>query len=745
MDDNRHAYVPLLPDIRRSAKKLADLDLREVLQVIARRRTMIAGVVLSSLLVVAGVLSLLNPSYTTESTLVFEGKVGPVVDIRAALSDQPQDEATIVSEIDIIKSRSLAKRVIEQLHLDTDPEFNPALREPTAVATYIHDARNWLARFTPSETTTVENPELQKQDVIDEFLTRVDAKLLPRSRTATVSFTAHDPKMAATVLNTLVELYLTARLEDRLANARRASDWLSTQTTEMKREVEAAEKAVESYRAEHQLYQAEGGTLLDRQIVDLTVKLNDATTARQASEAELNNARRLIASGQVESESAAEILNSPVIQRYREDELALGRKEAEMREYLGARHPQMIQLQAEKQLLQDKLKTEIRRITNRLEGDVQVARSREAAVSSDLQTLKARLAESNRASVGLQSLEQNLESRRLLLDRFMTAFTEATAQQTLGSQLPDARIVSQAPIPIAPSFPKTKLLLAAALFVSCVIAVGVAFILEHLDPGFRSAEQLEAAFGVPVMAHIPRVRGLGPHDDDLSTYPLTHPQSAFADAIRAISTGLVLGRPEAGARVILVASAIAGEGKTTIALALSRQLALGGRRVIVVDTDFHRAQLGRRLQASNRQPGLLDTLHGRAALQDAVRIDTRTGLHFLAAGGPARDRVEVSNGVIAPLLAELRRNYEFIVLDSAPVTALVDASVFSHFADATLMVVAWGRTPRSVVEYALQRVGKFGGRVCGIALSQVDVKKHSRYTFGDAGVYHRDADKYYRS
>jgi polysaccharide biosynthesis transport protein len=731
---------------------LSDIDLAEVLRILWRRRIVILGSIAAIVGLMAAYVFTVEPHYTTEAMILIDGKVSPVLDFQAAVTGQPQDEASVISEIEVIKSRTLAWRVIRKTGLDSRSEFNEKLREENPVVVFVKGMLPEGLLWQTEDKKLRDLPEERRQEfgqqkIIDKFMSLLDARQIPRSRAVLVEFTSKSPEVAADVVNSIAELYLTARLEDKFENAKRANTWLSARMTELREDLENAEWTVEEYRRQHELFRTDRGTLLENQIADLNTRLTDATIGRQAAEANLADARRLLRSPrQTEVETASEVLKSPLVQRFREEELLLERKEAEMSEQFGARHPLMIQLQAEKKRLKEKLRLEIGKIVSGLENEVQVVRGREAALNRDIQALKTQMVQANQASIGLDSLERNAEAKRLLLQKFMTAFMETSAQEDVGSQLPDARIISQAPIPDKPSFPKKALMLAIALVGATVVGVVSAFVLEHLDAGFRSAEQIEEATGLPVLAHVPIVHRTATGGQDLSCHVLRRPKSAFADAIRSVYTRLMLTPVEHSSKVVLLTSAVANEGKTTVALALARQQLQAGRRVVVVDADFCRSQMANRIPGIAPSPGLSDVLAGTATAKSVVQSDSDGTLDMIVAGTNKQKRMDIGDSTtLRGLLDELGRHYDIIIIDSAPILAVPDTHVFASLADATLMVISWGSTRRRVVCYALNQIARFGGQLHGVILSKVNVKKHASYGYGDSGNYYGDVAKYYEA
>lgn len=371
------------------------------------------------------------------------------------------------------------------------------------------------------------------------------------------------------------------------------------------------------------------------------------------------------------------------------------------------------------------------------------ARRRESALTRDLDALKQELSSANRDAVDLHTLERDAEASRLLLDKFMTAFTETTAHQDADSQLPDARIISRAAIPIKPSFPPAILLIVFGFLTSSFLGVLLALGRELLDAGYRSANQIQHDLCTPVLAHVPKV-GNGHQDlNKLLAYLVDHPTSSYSDAVGAICTRAMLISPIGLLKTLVFVSSEAGEGKTSLATMVAVVQARAGRRVILMDTDIRCSSIARALNLSSA-PGLLDVLSGACLIEEAILSRAACGADVLLSGKFSNDHVDqLAPEKLTALLQQLQRCYDLVIIDAPPVQGLADAQVIASVAELTVLVVEWGKTRKKVVQYAVEQLRSVGANIAGIAYNKVDIRKLSQYQYGESGCYYGKASKYF--
>jgi len=746
-------------------------DARAMFRRLARRRWTIGGLTILFSLVAAIVILQLTPVYKATTHVMIEPRQSRVADVEEVLSGLSGERETIESELRVIASRALAEKVIARLGLADDPEFNAELRPRNALLAAL-DPRPWLDRNgwldpqawvgEPTWTRIMEwlGPDLrelveargeatvseeerlehERARIVDTFLDRLDVAAEGRSRVIAISFTSAAQDTSARVANALAELYLVEQLEAKYEATRLATTWLNERVAELRERVVESEQAVEAFRQQAGLIEGKGVTVASQQVSELNTQLILARGERAEAEARLRQVQSLVSS-RGGTESAAEVLRSPLIQRLKEQEAEVLRRAADLSQQYGVKHPRMIGVRAELDDIKAKIASEVRQIVQGLRNEAEVARAREGTLVSGLDALKQNMGRANSSEVRLRALEREATANRSLFENFLARLKETTAQENL--QQPDARVISRADIPEYPAFPRTKLMLAGAGLAALAASVAIAFLLERLDPGFRSSDQIESALGVPGLGLVPLLTGWRSVGRNPESYVVNRPTSAFAESLRTLHTALLLSNVDQPPKTVLVTSSIPREGKSTVAISMARLMARSGRKVLLVDGDLRRPRVDTALGVGG-QPGLVEVLARAATFDEAVKHDDDTGLDILPAGErPTSPPDLFASAQMRSLLADLRERYDLVVIDSPPVLAVSEARILARLTDTTIFVIRWASTPREVAAMGVKQVRETGAHVAGAVLSQVNVKKHARYGYGDSGYYYGAARRYY--
>jgi len=690
-----------------------------------RRSPLFTWVAATLFLMAASVIVLIPQRYAATAEVMIDPRRERVVELQQVLPDLSADTSAVDTEVEVLKSRALTQKVVDRLKLDRDPEFNPALR-PGLLA-------GWGGKPRPHRPSS--KPVAGGEAVTSNVASRLKIARRGFTYIIAITFSSVSPDKAAAIVAAFTDAYLQQQMDAKSFAAHRASDWLSARLGGLRTEVEAAELAVERYKADHGLMtltESRGSTTTEQEISGLDTELATARTARAEAEARLAAAQARIAGGG-QGDDLGEVLNSPVVQELRRQRDQAAKEVAGLQARYGPRHPDLLKAELQKTEIDHQIQQEIDRLVSNLKVQVQVVKAQDAAIDGALNRAKIALAQNNGASVELKELERNLDSVRTIYQSFLDRSKQTSAQDGMAQS--DARLVSQAKVPLSPSFPNRQLGLAIAFAASLAAGLMSIWLVEAFEDGLYGSDDIERRLGLPCLGLIPLAPGRERGRPQVSPETLIRDQpfSGFAESFRVLKAALLSGDGPQH-RVIAVASAFSGEGKTTTSLCLARTLARGGGSVVIVDCDLRRRTINRLLAEAPRA-GLLDILSGAAEL-DAVLIEDG-GVFILPLGEaePVHDDV-FETGAMDRLLDELRRRFRVTLLDTAPVLLVAETRTLAIKADGVLFVALWRRTRGGAAADAVRILNDAGAVVTGAALTQVDLRRIDARGYGYAEGYY---------
>ena len=724
-------------------------DFLEVFRIIRRHKRTVASSIVTITIFVAVIVFQLTPQYTAQSLVKVESGELNIVDIESVVTSSYNDKMFLGSEAEILRSPSLANKVIAKVGLHSYPEFSQENRS----GIFHSIASFFLSYFADDSFPEYEEESalgevdgldrVELEEIRDIYLSRLKVNPVRNTRIMKITFTSQNPNLAATVANTAADLYILGQLETKFEATRQASEWLSSRIDEMKQKVEDSEQAVVKYQKKMGMYKSGGVTLESQQLSELNSELILARSARSAMEAKLRQVARL-SSGKnsIGLESVSDVLSSPLILQLSMRESELLSKISELSTEYGEKHPVMINARAELFEVKQKVNLEIRKITMSIKNEVEVARAREQSLERDLGILKQGSSRENEANVKLRSLEREVKANRTLFETFLSRFKETSEQKDLNQA--DAIIVSRASAPSKPSFPQKALLIGVGFLFSLITGVGLAFTLEGLDGGFRSTDQIERLTDVAAIGIMPSIDSLGDSGVAPEMSILSAPNSAYAESVRSIRTSLLLSDIDNPPKVILFTSSIPQEGKSTLCISLARQSAKAGQSVLLIDCDIRKPSIHQKVGGRGSRAGLTEVLAGKQKFSDVIGCDS-SGAHMLQAGAFVTHPERLLNSKrMREMIKSVRKQYDLVVIDTSPVLAVSDARIITSIADKTVFLVRWETTKREVAIAGIKLLTESGADLAGVVLTRVDVVKNSYYGYSDSGrYYHTKYSRYY--
>ncbi len=700
-----------------------EVNLRDLVAVFWRRRWLFFGTAGFILVMAALTIFQLTPRYEAQTTVMVSPRTQQVVDIEAVVSGLSGDSQAVESEIQVLRSRGLMKRVLEEAGLERYPELNPA--HPDNQGGLLNSVLNapLLAAARGEMTREDMDTELQQQlvegEIVEGLLDRLTVSAVGRSRVINVRFTSEDPRLAARVANAIVDLYVGQQIELKVDLTRQATQWLSDRLEVLRGEVEQAERSAETFRAEIATIDGRDHALITQQISQTSSQIIRARAEFEIARVRLAHAEGLL--DQFGYEVVLEIIDPNLSVRYNENIVRLRQTEATLMAQYGPEHPVVRDLQARIDALS--LQTAQNLITS-LHSGVAIEEARLASLEASLALLLADAGQVNRALIELRSLEGEATASRSLYETFLNRFKET---EQPGLEQADSWIVSRAELPVEPSYPKKSLLMSIALIGACCAGAMLVFVAEQLEGGFRSVEEVEQVLGVAGLGMIPAVvpaKGrIGPQDvaaDD--------PLSVYAESHRSLHTALLLsGLKLDSGSVVLVASALPGDGKSSLAMSLARVVAKTGKKVVVVDADLRHPRIHTGFDLPNEH-GLTSYLDGDETLESVLQIDKASGAVVITAGPHVDDPPDrLRQPRFAELVSRLRADLDLVLIDSPPVIPVSDALILAGLVDRTLLAAKWRATPQKAVRRAIDQLREAEASIAGVVLTQADPARQGGY------------------
>ena len=665
-----------------------ELDLGAVGRALrAKKLWVIIPTVLVAALTFAAV-NLMTPRFKSEARILIDGRenvfMRPVAE-SAAERERTIDPEAVTSQVQLVLSRDLARKVIRELKLNERPEFDSALHGVSILRHMLGLAG--LAKD-PLKMTAEER-------VLEAYYERLTAFAVDRSRVIAVEFSSADPELAAAVANAIAEAYLELQQRAKQDQTRMAGQWLGAEIESLRRKVAEAEAKVEQFRGKSNLFIGTNNTSLsNQQMGELNSQLALARSQKAEAEAKAKLIRAMIKSGQpIES---AEVLTSELIRRLAEQSATLRGQLAEQSSTLLGNHPRIKELKAQIADLDGQIRREGEKLARAFENDARVGGERVDALNASLDQLKRQAAVTGGQDVEMRALEREAKAQRDLLKSYLAKYRETNARDSLTLTPTEARIISTAIVSNTPAFPKKVPIVLIATLATFLVAVGAITTGELLAgnvyrPAYGEAEAVVApvAEPAPIVAaessafHATAADRFVPPDvPELEPVPEPErpsppPTRADVPASPAAPAGAATGAPvgstdrlaselrragDAGKRISVVGVA-RNVGTTSAAIALARALSQQGR-VVLVDLSLNAPNIAA-ISVDPGAPGIAELMRGTASFRHIITRDRSSRVHLVAAGRVPADASSILRSErLTIALGALERTYDHVVIDA---------------------------------------------------------------------------------
>jgi succinoglycan biosynthesis transport protein ExoP len=711
--------------------------LREYWQIVLKRR----WVVLTCLLVIFSTVAI----GTLKQKPIYQGKV--LVEINP---EQPNvlnfKEVLQISSVDVdsyretqykvLQSRTLAERVTQTLQLYKNPEF------------YRNRWPFGLIKTDPDKIPSASDPGPPDtsadyyRNSVKHFIDSVDVAPVRRSNLVEVSFDSEDPKLAARVANQLAADYIYQNLQVKWDETVKASEWLQDQLVGLKAKLEKSEDSLQAYAQTNSiLFVEEKKNLVNERLA----QLQEEYTKAQAERFQKESLYSLVQAGKVQDLPG--FLSNRLIQDLAVRLSELERDYAQLTATVKPDYPKAVALKKQIDTVQSALDHQKKALAQNIVDEYRSAVANEKYLSQALEQQKKDVNEIAEKSIQYNILKREVDTNKQLYEGLLTRLKEA--QVSAGLKASNVRIVDAAETPKTPIKPRVVLNLALGVILGLGLGIGLAVFQEYLDNTLKTPDEVETLLRLPSLGVLPSfaANGAGKTADEKSLSlasarqataraPAIQTNSSLVEAFRSLRTSILLSANPVP-KMLLITSALPGEGKTTITVNLGATLASLGNKVVIVDCDMRRPACHRSTGVPNK-PGFVQCLTGHVGLPDAILpVPGVANLSVIPCGPIPPNPAEVLSAPIAgELLRQLRSEFEYVLLDSPPLLSVADSRILSTLTDAVVLVVRAYETPYDVVRRARTLLYSAGARILGVALNDVDFRREG-YGYGYKGYYYR--------
>jgi polysaccharide biosynthesis transport protein len=645
--------------------------------------------------------------------------------------DEPTfDDAEIATQVYILTSDSVIAPVVRSLNLTSDSEF---VGRPSAPNSKQSTGETDVADVSPSDTAI---ERIAVESVIKRLaVSREDTAVI------NVSFESQDANKAARIANAIADAYISNTADTNLKATRVVSQWLQDRLDQLHKQAMDADRALQDFKVANNLVSTGKGSLTSDELANLNTQLSNARIAMAEAKARLDQIRQAgptrlmnMALGDAVTNPDKKgpdkiTLNNAEITKLRAQYRDLATKAAEIESLVGPTHLAVIKYRQRMQEVQEAIQEEEQRIEDSYAGEYQLAATREKELDATLAKSLGKVETSSHAEGAMRELESSAETLQSLYNGFLQKFKEINTIQTETIPLQSARIISRATAPLHKSLKKPALALAGSTALGFLFGAGILLAREWAAGVFRSSKVVERITGLYCVV-LPKVKAKEQQKSAASTswmpieeYVLDAPFSRFTETLRAIKALINRDHAAHGAKVIGIVSSVSREGKTTVAANLAAlMIASTGARTLVIDADLHMRSLTARL-APDACEGLIEALEDPSRLATVISKGSRSGLHVLPCptSGRVLNAAELLGSTkMEKLMLAARNNYDYIIVEIAPIMSVVDLKMIERFVDGFIFVVEWGQTKRRVVLEALSEADMISQRLMGVILNKAD-------------------------
>lgn len=694
------------------------IDLGHYLGIIKRYSLRILLLAIAFTVLVAILVMKMTPLYTSSTTLLIEAEKANVVSIEEVYGIDTKSKDYMATQFEVLKSRQIAEKTVESLSLYDNADFMPEENE-TSFVSDLAEMFPFLPQKEKVELTEEQKVAKLKRKATHLLMSATDVSLMKGTQLVRISVTTEKPNLSALIANTIAEVYIENYLQAKLDMTAKATSFLTDSIDGLKTKLDVAERNLVRFYETNQVVNIDGVVgLASDELERLNIQLSEAEVELKLNSVIFNQIKDSKAIEDVAR--IPEVLNHPAVRDVRRDEGKALTRVSELSKVYGPKHPKMIAANAELTAIRDTLNTQITDLISSITTQYESSKQKVAQLQREVETSKAAFRSLAELDNKRKALEREVDINQQLYDSFFTRLKET--DELGGLESANARVLDTALPSYTPSKPNKKLFIAAAFVLSLSFGIALAIVMETLNSGIRSVDDVEKKLGQRMLGLIPWLAHKKKTDLPIRTF-FDGKKHQFAEAVRTLRTSLSLLNIEKENQAILVTSSVPKEGKTTVSINLA--FALGQLdKTILIDADLRRPSIGKQFNIPSYQPGVANLVLKSHSFEECLVRDEESNIDILSAGTiPSNPQELLADKGFEELISKLKSEYKYVVVDTAPTQAVSDSMIVANSCDSVIYVVRADSTSDKVINNGLSRFLQVGHRLDGVVLNQVNLRK----------------------
>lgn len=675
------------------------LDLKEFITVLSRRKKLVLATTLITLLLALIATLFMKPVYRADSTVKVErnsagSSRSDILKTEVSRSDRDYFE----TQIQLFQTKTLARRVIDELKLDSE-----------------NVSVGFLSKIKNSITGAPE--VINKKDRMELlFLEGLTVTPVGTSQLLKISYDSSDPQLAANISNTVAKTFVRQNIERRFDTATSSKAYVNENIAITKKSLEEAENKLNEYaRSEGIVQDVDGQTsnsfTLKKQTEEVILAEKERIEAEAAYKMHMSNP----------NDGVSASINDPYILSLKK---AAAKNEAKYQSLKNKRTSSARRLRKQIDGVLDDINAETNNLKSSLKTRYLGAVQKEEMLRLQLEVLKKGALNVQAKSTKYNRLLREVEINQLSYNKQLEQLMEINTASNIDSN--NITIIDKASAPSKKHKPNLKINLIFGTLLGLLLGMGIAFLREFTDDTIKDNGTLERTTGIPVLTQLPEIKSMDPKK--LALQVALEPRSALAEAIKSLRTSLRFSTRNGAPKTIFITSSGATEGKSTIALNLATAYSQTGSKVLLIDADLRNPSVHKLLELNNLE-GLTNHLSSsHPSDEDASSPCMIKNLRVITSGPTPPDPVELLSGQkMVELLENASELYDHIIIDGPPVLGLADALVISNLAEATIMTVQAGVTHKANLLDSLKRLDRANANLLGTVLTRLNRSVNPNY------------------